>query len=837
MPNTAFVVELFATESPGAESREGENYLHTFSVTTDGNGNASFDETLSVTLSSEQFVTATATGPSGNTSEFSAGRRPEALFTTVAMPFDGTLSVAIYDETGQLVRILREASPELAGSVAMGWDGRDDFGRVLPAGEYEWRAVYSQAQAVDDGQVGDLADQPYGLTEHSNTVSAVAVDSAGNVYEASPYEEFHLELRKWDADGNAVWGFEFAGGEKAIAANDTYVYGARVAAGENRIERFLASDGSPAPWSSPASGSIVVNTSADPNYAGGIFGLGVDSSRLWVGNDEQDRVEIYDVATGAFLHQFATNDPKGVVADGQGNAWVAHSGSTVTLFDSAGVVQSEIAGLNQPFALALGAPSDATSGDNLYIGEVGSGQVHEYDLDPGTPALVRSLFGGAEPGPVADDKFYWPITERAGLAVDSAGRMIISDDGNKRVLTFNADGTLLRTRFSEFQPAPFTDPTVDPNMLLSTSLQYDVNYATGDWMLSHNWRPADNEFYSAQAVRRTLSNGQDYLFFLDARGEQGDQLVTVVYALESTGMRRSAIIGSDPTGLWNWTDADGDGEVEELEKTFYNDATAADFRLFAPGAWVDGDGNAWIGHWNETVPGVGNVGNTVKVAMEGFDAHGNPIFNWANRQTAIAADTSEWQFDTNNVRVHPATGETFLIGTTAKNDELGPFYMGGTAVDRRAADGSRISVLPISGPEGQAQVIGSGQYMVAIATGTDADYFYTGHAAFDQHWVRMYTTDGMLITTGFIGPDNGSHGGWIDHGMGITAFTDPASGVHYVYAEEVLYGKSIRYRIDGLETVGRTQQGFDWVAEPFHVINTMDDGDGSLRRAIENANA
>ena len=76
----------------------------------------------------------------------------------------------------------------------------------------------------------------------------------------------------------------------------------------------------------------------------------------------------------------------------------------------------------------------------------------------------------------------------------------------------------------------------------------------------------------------------------------------------------------------------------------------------------------------------------------------------------------------------------------------------------------------------------------------------------------MYTMDGLLVTTGYIGPNNGGHGGWIDHGMGITAFTHPVTGTHYVYAEEVLYGKSIRYRIDSLETLVRDQAAFTWEA-------------------------
>ena len=51
---------------------EGARYLGAASVTTDGDGNARFDLTLSAASSEGEVVTATATDPDGNTSEFSA---------------------------------------------------------------------------------------------------------------------------------------------------------------------------------------------------------------------------------------------------------------------------------------------------------------------------------------------------------------------------------------------------------------------------------------------------------------------------------------------------------------------------------------------------------------------------------------------------------------------------------------------------------------------------------------------------------------------------------------------------------------------------------------------
>ena len=86
------------------------------------------------------------------------------------------------------------------------------------------------------------------------------------------------------------------------------------------------------------------------------------------------------------------------------------------------------------------------------------------------------------------------------------------------MLTFNPDGTLLRTRFSEFQPAPFTDPSIDPAMLLSTWYQYHVDYTPGptygQWQVTHNWRPADDQLYSAMSIIRRIG-GKDYLFYLN----------------------------------------------------------------------------------------------------------------------------------------------------------------------------------------------------------------------------------------------------------------------------------------------------------------------------------
>ena len=72
-PSTTFTVELFVNPvcNPSGYG-EGEQFLGALPVTTDADGNATFSFTASIGVDPGQLITATATDPAGNTSEFSA---------------------------------------------------------------------------------------------------------------------------------------------------------------------------------------------------------------------------------------------------------------------------------------------------------------------------------------------------------------------------------------------------------------------------------------------------------------------------------------------------------------------------------------------------------------------------------------------------------------------------------------------------------------------------------------------------------------------------------------------------------------------------------------------
>jgi photosystem II stability/assembly factor-like uncharacterized protein len=71
-PNTAFIIDFYSNAACDPSGNgEGARFFDTTNVTTDANGNASINFVSSVSLPSGRALTATATDPSGNVSEFS----------------------------------------------------------------------------------------------------------------------------------------------------------------------------------------------------------------------------------------------------------------------------------------------------------------------------------------------------------------------------------------------------------------------------------------------------------------------------------------------------------------------------------------------------------------------------------------------------------------------------------------------------------------------------------------------------------------------------------------------------------------------------------------------
>ncbi|MCI0681621.1 MAG: SBBP repeat-containing protein, partial [Gemmataceae bacterium] len=91
--NTQFTIDFYASAAADPSGfGEGQRYLGSTTVTTDGSGNADFDLVLPSATTVGEAITATATDPAGNTSEFSAAViATDFVVTSTADSGPGTL--------------------------------------------------------------------------------------------------------------------------------------------------------------------------------------------------------------------------------------------------------------------------------------------------------------------------------------------------------------------------------------------------------------------------------------------------------------------------------------------------------------------------------------------------------------------------------------------------------------------------------------------------------------------------------------------------------------------------------------------------------------------------
>jgi parallel beta-helix repeat protein len=741
----------------------------------------------------------------------SAGRG--APLATVKMPFEGRLSVGVFDASGQMVRELLRDYPARMGPRDLYWDGRDDGGDRLPPGGYEWRATAHQIRGVDDGSVGDSGDPPYGKTHVPTGISSIAVDAEGSYYTTTFWDEAGFDIVKYSAEGETQWVPKYyvrnvAGGYGQVVATDgEYVFvglarNVREEGGNrfisDQIRRLDCGTGEPADFPVPAGSEppqpnegnvIVVNDVKEQPWVPhqqldteasrrmfAIRGLACDATRVWVGNHFRSTVEAYDKATGAKLSEFPVDRPMGLSVAPDGNLWVCLEGHRVAEFAPEGrPTGRQVPGLEDPYGATFGGLDG-----HLYVAELGAGRVLEYDVTGPAPRQVRS-FGrkAGGPGRVLAEVF-WDGPQ--GLAVDGQGRITLSDPGTARILRYTPDLKLWHSYTSDFVTAPFVDERT-PDVLISNDRQYRVDYGTGAWEFTYNWSPG-------KGVRRTLPNGRDYLFELG-----GHRMGVVVWAIEGDGdalrVRKCAMVGGRWMGVddlgegkqavkYSWQDTSGDGRVQEEEMIWETHLGDDGYHMSAlgPGWWVDAKGDLWL--CDQVTRSI------IRFPLLGFDEHGSPRYEWARSTTVVPTDASAWHFQATNLKT-TLDGDLYVQGTVEGNRDMKWFWMGGTAVARFGADGARrwLRVLP----------------RTAVSIAADGAFWYTGEG--NTAKVTMYTDDGLMLCEMSPGRPSGYVSGWIDHALGLYAFRHPTLKRHYVYAEEDYYGKSIRYRIEGIETLKR----------------------------------
>jgi uncharacterized repeat protein (TIGR01451 family) len=116
-PSTnGFRLEFFAnTQADPSGFGEGQTFLGFTTVNTDAGGNATFSVTLEVAVPDGQVVTATATDPSGNTSEFSRVLQVAGTAPDLEISIAGDISVSLGQDVTDVVNITNVGTATATG--------------------------------------------------------------------------------------------------------------------------------------------------------------------------------------------------------------------------------------------------------------------------------------------------------------------------------------------------------------------------------------------------------------------------------------------------------------------------------------------------------------------------------------------------------------------------------------------------------------------------------------------------------------------------------------------------------------------------------------------------
>ena len=450
-----------------------------------------------------------------------------------------------------------------------------------------------------------------------------------------------------------------------------------------------------------------------------------------------------------------------------------------------------------------------------------TGHVLTYNIT-GTPSLLNTWFGTAQPGLVSDAAFYWnyPGEEVAAIAAapagaPNAGQFVVTDIGGMRAMVYTAGAALVARYMGHFCPCPMVDPNL-PNLVTSGWMEYTVNLAGSDPVYGkpwypptsypvYDWTPTDefgsgaNANFSDQSRHVKLSNGLEYLYYITLNGGSGGAYIYQLNTVsQGVGMKRSAIITQNNGQLVVETDTNGDGSVPDA-----GDTTTQCAGSYLPCyLWtVDRNGTIWI--TNMTLNGVTGVG---KLPLSGFDGQNNPLYDWNNATIVLPLDTSPWQDRYSFVLYNPTYNCLYCLGDSIYSN-VGLNYSGDVVDIHNLTTGQRSVITDPAILTGSAAR--DSAYMGLDPSG---DFFYTVHDLAPngpEFW--MLTADGLRVASAQ--PADSS--GWVDNNWSLSALVG-SDGTHYLYAEDNFNGRCLRCAFASTTPgfVTRSSGNFNWTAPP-----------------------
>ncbi|WP_435133432.1 hypothetical protein [Actinacidiphila sp. bgisy144] len=628
----------------------------------------------------------------------------------------------------------------------------------------------------------------------------IAVTADGAVYTVSFWDEAgdYAGIYK---DGHLIGNCHGANGD-AVAVNSTYAY---LSVG-NGLTRYTL-DGTAT--------SLTYAVGSPPAAAAATDTQVVATDRA------NNRVLVFDAATGAVQHTWTVNQPGSVAIAPSGEIWVvsnitrdtndghfwhvdtANPAKILHFSNSGAALAGTISGPSAqwiPTSVAVDANGDLLVGDNGPLR-----QVHTYTGLSGTPALARSLgqaggIGAGTPGRVAADKFFGIV----GVGGDSAGNVYVAMfEFGTWLRKFSPAGAVVwQLQGSAFVDAADFDPASDGVEIYTKQCHYSMAYTKAPGS-DATWRSYTLDSVTYPQDARLFLTGHSHAAaspFLKRLGGRLYMYVTgmycahlLIYRMDGEIAKPSGAIfkarwnGDDPTwppnqpatGQWIWRDLSGNGNFEAGEYVQPGDGSSSPSNCWV--WYVDDNGDIWEG----------GDRNLRRYPLQGFDSQQNPIYTYESMETiALPAPFSVVR------RLHydVAADVMYMVGYTPDQPfDNAHWKECGKVLVRydKWSTGNTTPTWTLLLPWDTASTIVVTMVSLAFA----GDYiFAAGIETRGQVWVWK-AADASPVGTWTAGSVIGTidRSGWVDVPYGISA-TKRADGDYLVQVEDDLFNKVLLYR-------------------------------------------
>ncbi|MFW6038969.1 MAG: FlgD immunoglobulin-like domain containing protein, partial [bacterium] len=359
--------------------------------------------------------------------------QPLPLTFRYELPREGETTIQLFNQDNESVRILVPQQRRPEGINTESWDGLDDDGEPLPAGEYTWRGVvHDPLEMKYRFSVHNSGNPPHPTDDntggwggdHGEPRAALALEDGMILAWSSA--EYGWGIIRVDLDGQKQWGSKRTAEHLATDGERLFVAGGHGWSGRGGVKVLDLTDSRPLNFQPGVEQLPAPDGAGEPE----VTGLACDGERIYVAYGERDVIGVYDL-NGELKEQWEVSEPGRLAMRADGSL-AAFSGRRAVAVNDGAVSELIAEPLAEPRGLAV------SDDDEIYVAQAGERQqVRVFDADGNELRTIGKTGGRPAKGAYDPAGMYEP----GGIDLDARGRLWVAEttDGPKRISVWDSE--------------------------------------------------------------------------------------------------------------------------------------------------------------------------------------------------------------------------------------------------------------------------------------------------------------------------------------------------------------------------------------------------------------